>query len=122
MPTVLRMTPERIMQFQDISDLPPLAIIAFGISLGILYFVTKGGFSSGQRSTPSSDTSTAQVAAVIVDPTALKLATAAIEAQTMENINGRKSFERGVEALCRTLEQLCEEVDDLKKEMIRRGR
>ncbi|CAN7632307.1 hypothetical protein [Pararhizobium sp. LjRoot238] len=36
MPTVLRMTPERIMQFQDISDLPPLATIAFGISLGIL--------------------------------------------------------------------------------------
>jgi hypothetical protein len=118
--TVLRMTPERIMQFQDISDLPPLAIIAFGISLGILYFVTKGGFSSGQRSTPSGETSTAQVAAVIVDPTALKLATAAIEAQTFEMTNGRKSLERAAEALCRSIDRLCEEVDDLKKEMIRK--
>ena len=110
------------MQFQDISDLPPLAIIAFGISLGILYFVTKGGFSNGQKSGPASDTNKAQVAAVIVDPSALNRATAALEAQTMESINSRKSFERGIEALCRAVERLCEEVDDLKKEMIRRGR
>lgn len=110
------------MQFQDISDLPPLAIIAFGISLGILYFVTKGGFSNGQRSGPTSDANKAQVAAVIVDPSALNRATAALEAQTMESINSRKSFERGIEALCRAVERLCEEVDDLKKEMIRRGR
>jgi uncharacterized membrane protein YidH (DUF202 family) len=110
------------MQFQDISDLPPLAIIAFGISLAILFFVTKGGFSSGQRSAPSSDTNKAQVAAVIVDPAALNRATAAIEAQTVESINGRKSFERGIEALCRAVERLCDEVDDLKKELIRRGR
>ncbi|KQY27164.1 hypothetical protein [Rhizobium sp. Root482] len=109
------------MQFQDISDLPPLAIIAFGISLGILYFVTKGGFASGQKVNPASAPSSAQVAAVIVDPTALNKATAALEAQTMENINGRKSFERGIEALCRSVERLCEEVDDLKKEMIRKG-
>lgn len=108
------------MQFQDISDLPPLAIIAFGISLGILYFVTKGGFSSGQRSSPTAEASTAQVAAVIVDPTALNRATAALEAQTMENINGRKTFERGLESLCRSVERLCDEVDDLKKEIIRR--
>jgi len=108
------------MQLQDISDLPPLAIIAFGISLGILYFVTKGGFSSGQRSNPATAPSGAQVAAVIVDPTALNKATAALEAQTMENINGRKSFERGLESLCRSVERLCDEVDDLKKEIIRR--
>ncbi|KQT03227.1 MULTISPECIES: hypothetical protein [unclassified Rhizobium] len=68
------------MQFQDIGNLPPLAIIAFGISLGILYFVTKGGFSSGQKTTPANDVSTAQVAAVIVDPSALNRGTAAIEA------------------------------------------
>lgn len=109
------------MQLQEISSLPPLAIIAFGISLGILYFVTKGGFSSGQRASPTSDSSTAQVAAVIVDSTALKLATAAIEGQTMEMINIRKSNERIAESLCRSLEHLCAEVDDLKKEMIRKG-
>lgn len=70
-----------------ISDLPPLAMIAFRISLAILYFATKGGFSSGQRSTPANETSTAQVAAVIVDPSALNRATAAMEAQTMEALN-----------------------------------
>ncbi len=118
--TVLRMTPERIMQFQDISDLPPLAIIAFGISLGILYFVTKGGFSSGQRSAPASDPSKAQVAAVIVDPSALNRVTAGLEAQTFEMTNSRKSLERAVEVLCRFVDRLCEEVDDLKKEMIRK--
>lgn len=109
------------MQFQEISDLPPLAIIAFGISIGILYFVTRGGFSSGQKSSPVSAASSAQVAAVIVDPSALNRATAAIEAQTMESINGRKSFERGTESLGRSIDRLCEEVDDLKKEMIRKG-
>lgn len=122
MPTVLRMTPERIMQLQDISNLPPLAIIAFGMSLAILYFVTKGGFSSGQNSTPTSSAATAQVAAVVVDPSALNRATAAIEAQTFEAINHRKSIERAVDDITECMRELTRGIAQLREEMIRKGR
>lgn len=106
------------MQLQDLSDLPPLAIVAFGISLAVLYFVTKGGFSSGQKS-PADNGSKAQVAAVIVDPTALNKATEAVEAMTAEMVNGRKSFERGVDTVSRSIDRLAVEVDNLTKELIR---
>ena len=109
------------MQFQDISDLPPLAIIAFGISLGILYFVTKGGFASGQKVNPASAPSSAQVAAVIVDPTALNKATAALEAQTMENINQRKMLERATDDIIECLRDLTRTIAALREEMIRKG-
>ena len=110
------------MQFQDISSWPPLAVIAFGASLAIIFFVTRSGFTSGKNSPPVSNSSAAQVAAVIVDPSALNRATAALEAQTMEAINMRKSFERGVDMFCRSMETMSHEIDDLKKEMIRKGR
>jgi hypothetical protein len=107
---------------ENLDKLPLPLLIAFGLGLAVIFGVRHLGLLSGERSTPAGATSTAQVAAVIVDPSALNRATAALEAQTMESINGRKSFERGLESLCRSVERLCEEVDDLKKELIRRGR
>lgn len=107
---------------ENLDKLPLPLLIAFGLGLAVIFGVRHLGLLSGERSTPAGNASTAQVAAVIVDPSALNRATAALEAQTLESINGRKSFERGLEALCRSVERLCEEVDDLKKELIRRGR
>ncbi|KQY31816.1 hypothetical protein [Rhizobium sp. Root483D2] len=105
-----------------IKALPAEALVALGAVIGLGLLVRYFGLMQGQRAGPEHSSNAAQVAAVIVDPTALNQLTAALEAQTMESIHSRKSFERGIEALCRTLERLCEEVDDLKKEMIRRGR
>lgn len=110
------------MQLQDISNLPPLAIIAFGMSLAILYFVTKGGFTSGQHSTPTSSSSTAQVAAIVVDPSALNRATAAIEAQTFEAVNHRKTLERSVEDITECVRELTRGISALREELIRKGR
>jgi hypothetical protein len=67
-------------------------LIAFGLGLAVIFGVRHLGLLSGERSTPAGNASTAQVAAVIVDPSALNRATAALEAQTLESINGRKSL------------------------------
>jgi hypothetical protein len=107
---------------EKLAELPPAALVTFGAVLALIFGVRYLGLFQGQTASRDKDSGSAQVAAVIVDPSAINRATAALEAQTMESINGRKSFERGIEALCRAVERLCDEVDDLKKEMIRRGR
>ncbi|MDH0872812.1 hypothetical protein [Agrobacterium pusense] len=48
-------------------------------------------------------------------------ATRALEAHTVEAINMQKSFERGTEKVCDALDRLSDQVDELQKEMIRRG-
>lgn len=108
------------MQLQEISEMPPLAIIAFGVSLAIIFFVTRSGFTSGKNTPPATSSSSAQVAAVIVDSSALNRATAALEAHTFEAINMRKSFERSIELLCKTIEIHGREIDEHKTEMIRK--
>ena len=103
-----------------IKALPAEALVALGAVIGIGLLVRYFGLMQGQKSGPAHSSNAAQVAAVIVDPAPLNRATAALEAQTFEMTNGRKSMERAGEALCRSIDRLCDEVDDLKKEMIRR--
>lgn len=105
---------------EKLADLPPAALVTFGAVLALIFGVRYLGLFQGQSVSRDKESGGAQVAAVIVDPTALKLATAAIEAQTFEMTNCRKSLERALESLCRSIDRLCEEVDDLKKEMIRK--
>lgn len=63
------------MQFPDISSLPPWAqmtvIVAFGVSVAIILLVTRMGLLQGRQAAPAHSAASAQVAAVIVDPTAL---------------------------------------------------
>lgn len=65
------------MQLPDISSLPPWLALVFVICAAITYVVIKVGFKQG-FSAPASAASQAQVAAVIVDPTALNRATSAV--------------------------------------------
>lgn len=66
------------MGIEKISDLPPTALIALGITLAVMYAIRYWGLAQGQKMLPDSGGSKgAQVAAVIVDPTALNNATAA---------------------------------------------
>lgn len=61
---------------EKVADLPLPAIIAFGVTLGVIFAARHFGLSSGQRTGPENK---APIAAVIVDPTALNKATAAVE-------------------------------------------
>lgn len=66
------------MGIEKISDLPPTALIALGITLAVMYAIRYWGLTQGQKLSPDSGGAKgAQVAAVIVDPTALNNATAA---------------------------------------------
>lgn len=68
---------------EQLSELPPLALAFFGATLAVIFGVRYFGLMSGERAPPDKAASTAQVAAVIVDPTALNKATAAVEALNM---------------------------------------
>ncbi len=72
---------------ENLDKLPLPLLIAFGLGLAVIFGVRHLGLLSGERSTPAGNASTAQVAAVIVDPSALNRATAALEAQTLESVN-----------------------------------
>jgi len=106
---------------EQLANLPTPALITFGATLAIIFGVRYLGLWQGAKAAPAASHAAAQVAAVIVDPTALNNATKALEAHTVEAVNMRKSFERGAEKICDALDRLSDQVDELQKEMIRRG-
>lgn len=67
----------------DLSALPLWAQILiysiFGISVSIVVILTMLGYKGGMKSSPSTNGGSAKVAAVIVDPTALNAAAAAVK-------------------------------------------
>jgi hypothetical protein len=68
---------------EQLANLPPLAIIVFGATLAVIFAVRYMGLMAGEKAPPEKAASSAQVAAVIVDPTALNRLTAAGEALNM---------------------------------------
>lgn len=54
---------------EKLAELPPMALITFGAVLAIIFAVQRFGLLQGRAAAPASDA--AQVAAVIVDPSAL---------------------------------------------------
>lgn len=64
---------------EKLSDLPPTALIALGVTLAFIFVVRHFGLASGEKTGPENK---APIAAVIVDPTALNKATAAVEEHT----------------------------------------
>lgn len=67
---------------QQLANLPAPALITFGAVLAVIFAVRYLGLWQGRQSSPAATSTGAQVAAVIVDPTALNKATAALEAHT----------------------------------------
>lgn len=68
---------------EQLSNLPPLALAFFGVTLAVIFGVRYLGLFAGERTPPEKSSSTAQVAAVIVDPAALNRLTAVGEALNM---------------------------------------
>ena len=84
---------------ENLTDLPPLALIALGVTLALIFGVRFLGLFAGTNAEPSAKASGAQVAAVIVDPTALNNATEAVRALSDE-----------IEALRQELRELGREI------------
>lgn len=134
---------------EKLADAPPLAIVAFGVTLAVIFGVRFLGLFAGVNAGPDKARAAAQVATVIVDPTALNKATVAVETHTLavnrfinvaehlvqtldsavgsltssidhgvnENLNYRKSMERGVEDLVDNLEEVTKGLSALKEEI-----
>lgn len=68
---------------EQLANLPPLALVVFGGTLAVIFAVRYMGLLSGEKAPPEKASAAAQVAAVIVDPTALNRLTAAGEALNM---------------------------------------
>ncbi|UXS33975.1 hypothetical protein FY152_17585 [Agrobacterium tumefaciens] len=107
-------------QVELLSKLPFPAVLMFGATLAVIFYVRHFGLKAGENAARPQKQSSAEVAAVIVDPTALNNATEAVRAHTAEAVNMRKSFERGTEKICDAVDRLSDQIDDLQKEMIRR--
>lgn len=65
---------------EQLSELPPLAMVVFGATLAVIFGVRYMGLLAGAKVSPGASSSAAPIAAVIVDPTALNRASASVEA------------------------------------------
>lgn len=86
---------------QQIANLPLPALLALGATLGAILGVRWWGLSQSGK-IPNQPAPAAQVAAVVVDPTALNRATAALEAHTAainKGIDTLKDTNRHIENL-----------------------
>ena len=89
-----------------------VVILIVGLAAGL-------GLRKGRNSAAPSG-ATMEVAGALIDSASARQLAAAIEAQTMEMINCRKSGERGVEALAESLDDLTQEIEALKMEVVRK--
>lgn len=99
---------EELIEF--VSKLPPTAAVSFAAVLAAVIGVSWRGILKGREIDPARDVPAAQVAAVIVDPTALNAATAAVNKHT-----------EAMERLTDMFDRLREEIRDLSREVGRRN-
>ncbi|NTH50467.1 hypothetical protein G6L09_05695 [Agrobacterium rhizogenes] len=95
----------------------PIALVAFGLGLAMVYAVRQWGLKAGEK-TGAHDQASAQVAAVIVDPTALNNATHAVSILTKALSEGNGLQVDHAHMLCRRLEKLTEAVEQMTREAV----
>lgn len=95
------------------SEMPPFAWVIFAITVAVIFGVRHLGLWQGAQAAPATSPAAAQVAAVIVDPTALNKATAALEAHTVAIV---RLTEAG-EDMNRMLERAGTELDRIREEL-----
>ena len=123
MRTVPPMIPEKAMPLPDLNGMHPLAIVAFGISLAIIFVATRSGYLNGKASSPAASASTAQVAAVIVDPTALNRASSSVDSLTstlVRLIEVAEDMQRSQAHMATELDRIREEMR-IQREIFRRS-
>jgi hypothetical protein len=99
---------EELIKF--INALPTPAAIAFVMVLAAVVGVSWRGILQGRKLDPAKDVPSAQVAAVIVDPTALNAATVALNKHT-----------EAIERLTDMFDRVREEMRELSREIGRRA-
>lgn len=94
---------------EKLADLPPAALVTFGAVLAVIFAARHFGLLSGQKAAPSPEN--AQVAAVIVDPSALNRASAAGEglAEAVRHLG--KLTDDHAHMICRHIEALTDAVE-----------
>lgn len=104
----------------DLMKDQPLAIITFGVVLALIVGVRYLGLWQGQNAPPSTAAGSAQVAAVIVDPSALNRLTAAGEALnitlTERNMIAKRAAEVHADDV-KVTSELRDEMDRIREEM-----
>jgi hypothetical protein len=98
---------------EQLSELPPLALAVFGATLAIIFGVRHLGLLSGEKTPVEKSSTQAQVAAVIVDPTALNRLTASGEALNMTLIELCALMKEGL----RIQDHMATELDRIREEM-----
>ncbi|MBO9125440.1 MULTISPECIES: hypothetical protein [unclassified Rhizobium] len=98
---------------ENLDKLPLPLLVAMGVGMAVIWSVRHMGLLSGERSTAAARSSTAQVAAVIVDHTALVNATTAVDKLTHELEAQRVLAKDNAHMICRRVEALCDEVEGL---------
>lgn len=95
------------------ANLPPFAVITFGATSAVIFAVRYLGLWQGARAAPATSPAGAQVAAVVVDPTALNTATRALESHTVAVLElNETSKENG-----RSMATMAIEMDRIREEM-----
>jgi len=91
---------------EKLAEFPPLAIITFGAVLAVIFGVRYLGLWQGQNASPAASAGAAQVAAVIVDPTALNAAAAEVSGLSIAVHDLVSVMKEGVIQTRRTAEEL----------------
>lgn len=98
---------------EQLANLPPLALIAFGGTLAVIFAARYFGMQSGRTVSPEKSQSAAQVAAVIVDSTALNKATIALESHTLAT----NRLVASVDTAAKAIEEFSQEADKVREEL-----
>lgn len=107
---------------EQLANLPTPALITFGATLAIIFAVRYLGLWQGAKTAPAASPAAAQVAAVIVDPTAINHATRALEAHTEamhEMIETMKESGQSISRMAIEMDRIREELR-IQRELARR--
>lgn len=97
---------------EQLANLPPYALIAFGGTLALIFAVQRLGLMSGATSGAKGQ-SAATVAAVVVDSTALIKATHALESHTLAT----NRLVTAIEKMGGSVDELAQEADKVREEL-----
>jgi hypothetical protein len=103
---------EELVKF--VSALPLPASIAFAAVSALVIWVARLGILEGRKLPPAHDAPAAQVAAVIVDPTALNAATSALNKHTAV-IETQVAVQRDI---CVAIRGVGDQLEEIAKEML----
>lgn len=96
-----------------IAALPPMAAVAFASVSALVFWVARLGILEGRKVSPAHDAPVAQVAAVIVDPTALNNATTALNRHT----GAIERLTEVGEGMARAIDHMGTELERIREEL-----